>query len=216
MARPEVLDPTEAVYASLPEVYRDADAAEPSGGGYPLLRYLSLVLDQLDPVTALRRRFTYTPFDERAITAGEDGLAVRATWRRYGSGTYGSGTYGELDTADLVDPTRADAGWLPWLGQLLGVRTAGLTVDEQRAALIRPSAAWARGTSGTIAAELRPYLSGGQYVDTRANYEGAAFTIGVVTKTAESPADIAARVAALVERPAGFALVHAYFEDVDA
>ena len=46
MPAPVVHPHTRRVYDELPEFYRDADAAEPSGNGWPLLRFVSLVLDQ--------------------------------------------------------------------------------------------------------------------------------------------------------------------------
>lgn len=51
---PTVSEATARVYAGLPEVYRDADPAT----GYQLLRYLSLLGDQLGDVEVLLDRFT--------------------------------------------------------------------------------------------------------------------------------------------------------------
>jgi len=52
--RPAVSDATARLYDGLPEVYRDADPAT----GYALLRYLSLLGDQLGDVTSLLDRLT--------------------------------------------------------------------------------------------------------------------------------------------------------------
>lgn len=53
MPTPQVHPHTARLYASLPEFYRDADRLEPSGGGYPLLRFVSLILDQAGAVEDL-------------------------------------------------------------------------------------------------------------------------------------------------------------------
>lgn len=54
------------LYDRLPEHYRNADAAD---GTYPLLRYLSLLLDQLEPVDQLAERIDY---DRDAGDTGSD------------------------------------------------------------------------------------------------------------------------------------------------
>lgn len=230
--RPTVGAFTERLYAALPELYRDADAAQADGpSNYPLLRYLAGLCDQLDAVATLVDRFTYVPLDER-----RDG-----PWRRYGSGTYGDGTYGDADTADLVDPATADAGWLPWLAQLVGVDVTGLTVAEQRHAIAHPEEAWAHGTPRAIADAARPVITGTGYVAVLPTWGGEPFIIGLVTKSAETAgaptwgelealaptwADLEALgnwsnlegaevvAAAERERPAGFRLQHVYAEDL--
>lgn len=53
---PAVSALTRRWYDSLPELYTHADELEPSGGGYPLLRYLSLLGDQAGAVEALGDR----------------------------------------------------------------------------------------------------------------------------------------------------------------
>lgn len=228
--RPQVGPVTEAVYASLPELYRDADAAQDTGpSNYPLLRYLSLIGDQLTPVAAYLARFAYVALDERDNTA--------PAWDRFGQGTFGEGAYGDAGTADLVDPYLADAGWLPWLAQLVGVDVTNLTVAQQRASIASPADTWAHGTPRAIAAKARPKLTGGQYVDVRAHHQGNPYVIAVVTKESETTisttwgeletiaptwgdlealgdwsnleaADV--MVEALKERPAGYKLEHVY------
>jgi hypothetical protein len=205
---PPVGPVTARLYNGLPNLYRDADErqSELPSSNYPLLRYLSLIGDQLTVVTDLVERFTYTPLDARL-----DGLP----WRRYGDGTYGEGTYGDADTADLVDPLTCDAGWLPWLAQLVGVRLDGLTVDQQRAAVNRPEATWARGTPGVIADQARAGLTGDAYVDVRPVYDGDPFAIAIVTRAAETPPGYDATLADLPARPAGYRLVNVYIENLD-
>ena len=233
--RPEVGPFTAALYARLAELYRDADEAQDEGrSNYPLLRYLSLIGDQLTPLAQLLARLTYDPLDDRTNTD--------PAWDRYGSGLFGDDTYGDADSADLVDPALADSAWLPWLAQLLGVNIAGLTIEETRAALANPADAWAHGTPGAILRNVRELLPAGAYADTLAHHLGDPFTIGLVTKQDETYgvttwADLMTLAptwvelealgswnnlealtivrAAQDERPAGFRLAHVYLEDVD-
>lgn len=240
--RPTVGAVTESVYAALPEFYRDADAAQDDGpSNYPLLRYLSLVLDQLEPIGELITRLTYIAQDERGDQPDGGRMGVPEPWQRFGDDTFGAGTFGDADTSDLVNPSTADAGWLPWLAQLLGVNITGLTVDEARAALADPGSYWAHGTPSAIAREVGRQLPDGAYVDVHPHYGGDPFVIVVITKADETYgttswaeledaaptwADLealgswnAAEAAAVMivasnERPAGYRLAHAYLEDL--
>lgn len=239
-ARPAVGPVTGEVYEGLPEVYRDADAGQADGpSNYPLLRYLSTLLDQLTAIAALADRFTYVAMDERDVLDG-NAFGVGFPWQRFGTGELGDDTYGQGDTADLVDPNTADAGWLPWLAQLLGVTLPpGSTIAEQRATMANPTDAWAHGTRQAIAREARRELGGDAYVAVIPHINGDPFAIGIVTKQAETygttsfaelkalaptwrdlkalgsygNAEAAApMLAASVERPAGYRLVHVYLD----
>lgn len=242
--RPTVTDVTEEQYAQLPEVYRDADAAQDTGASnYPLLRYLSILLDQLQPLADLITRITYVPMDERADLPAGTPFEVPSPWQRLGTGQLGDDTFGDVDTSDLVDPTTADAGWLPWLAQLLGVDVTGLTVEETRDRLFQPADAWGHGTPAAIIREARRQLDPGDYVDVRPRFRADPFTIAVVTKRSETygtttwgelsdaaptwgdlealgswnAAEAASvMLSANAERPAGYRIVHAYLEDLTA
>lgn len=147
---PAVAPRTLAAYARLPEAYRDADA----GLDYPLLRYLSVLLDQLEPLDDLVERID---FDAEAGGA-----------------------------SDLVEAAGANAGWFPWMAQLLGVDVTGTTVEEQRAQLANPVASWAHGTPGAIATAAKAGLSGTRSVTVTAHQGGEPFVIGVGTKDSET------------------------------
>lgn len=151
--RPAVADRTETAYARLPEAYRDADAVL----DWPLLRYLSLLLDQLEPLDALVERIDYDV---------EEGDA----------------------TSDLVDGATANAGWFPWLAQLLGVDLTGLTIEQQREALADPTQAWAHGSPGALAAAAARGLTGTRSVTITPHHGGAPFVIGIGTKDSETTA----------------------------
>jgi hypothetical protein len=141
---------TGRVYGRLPEAYRNAD----EGIGYPLLRYLSLILDQLEPVDDLVDRIEY----DADVDA----------------------------TSDLVDAATANAGWFPWLAQLVGVDLTGLDVDEQRAALVDPSTSWDHGTPGAIAEAAEAGLTGTQSVVVTPHHDGDPFLIGLGTLDSET------------------------------
>lgn len=240
--RPAVTGATEYLYSSLPELYRDADAAQDTGpSNYPLLRFLALLLDQLDPIDELVTRFGYVSLDERAGEPTPHRYGTPAPWQRYGTGELGDDTYGDSDRSDLVSPTYADAGWLPWLAQLLGVPITGLTVDETRERLLYPSESWAHGTPAVIAREVRRETGEGTYVDVQPHDGGNPFVIAIITKADETygatswgelkdqaptwadlealgswhNAEVAAvMLAASTERPAGYRFVHHYLEDL--
>lgn len=76
MSRPQVTAATEAFYARLPQVYRDADERADAGpadaNGHPLLRYLSLLLDATGEV--------FDVADELASGALTDPWRARARW----------------------------------------------------------------------------------------------------------------------------------------
>lgn len=246
MSRPDVSDLTEAVYASLPELYRAADATQVKGPGYPLLRYLSLSLDQLEPVIDLVRRFTYIAQDERQDNFAGNSYGLAFPLRFYGSGLYGSGYYGSDDVltlnAELVDGRVADSAWLPWLAQLLGVDLSRTLSEADRRDKLRNPLPWrAHGTPGAIAEAARTVLTPAPgttaYVYSQA--AGTSMLIALYTKHAETPtsttwgqlkaaaptwgdlrtlgAFINGRAAALilaanVERPAGWVLIHQWVD----
>lgn len=242
--RPTVGPYTETVYDALPDVYRDADADQADGpNNYPLLRYLSTILDQLTPLETYADRFTYTPLDDRDLEDGpSNGFGIPNPPQRYGDGTYGEGTYGDADRSDLVDPLASDAAWLPWLAQVLGVDITGLSIPDQRLRMLNPTEAWAHGTPSAIARLVRAALVNGGYVDVQPHYQGDPFTMVIITKEAETVgattwgeleqitggtwaglealgsfgnaefADVI--LAALPERPAGFAYAHAYLDEL--
>lgn len=139
-------------YDRLPEAYRDADA----GLGYPLLSYLGLLIDQLEPVAVLADRIDFD---------AEEGGA-----------------------SDLVEAAGANAGWFVWLAQLLGVDLAGLTIEEQRAALADPLATWDHGTPVAIARAAARGLTGTRAVTVDAHHGGEVFVIGIGTRDSETTA----------------------------
>lgn len=181
MARPAVSATTEALYAAIPERIRLED--ELQDPDWPLLRYLSLIGDQLDEVVVLIDRVDYVTVN--------DGGAVG-------------------DTSDLADPATADVGWLDWLGQLVGVRLApALTEAERRDAVAFSSSGWRAATKGAVADAARSALTGTRYVHILDHYAGDPWRVEVRTRTSETPS-VPAVLEAIVAKgakPAGVELV---------
>lgn len=189
MTRPAPTATTEALYAALPELYRAADAERGAGpSGYPLLRFLSLLGDQLADVEALVARADYYSHDD----GGQPG-----------------------DTSDLTDPATADAAWLPWLAQLVGARLpAGLTTAGRRGAVAGAVAGYFKGTKQGIQAAAQAALLGTRYVRVIPLYAGNQWRLEVRTRTSETPstAAVAAAIVAANAKPAGVELVATAYE----
>lgn len=183
MPRPVVGDLTERLYASLPAFYRAADEADPTGD-YPLLRWLSLVGDQADEAEVILDRID-------VVLPDEGGAAG--------------------DVSELVDPALADAAWLDWLAQHVGVRLPAAMPTAQRRDVIADAATgWRSGTRIAIEAAARATLTGTRQVDVMAHYGGDPWVIAVRTIPTETP-DSAATLAAILDapaKPAGYDLVH--------
>jgi Phage tail protein (Tail_P2_I) len=187
MTRPTVHTRTEAFYARLPDVYREADATLDLGAGdlngYPLLRWLSLLVDQLGEVADLIGRIDYYSPDDRGLPG---------------------------DTSDLGDPATADAAWLPWLAQAAGVVLApNLNVDDQRAAIAGAVTGYLKGTKQGIADAAATALTGTRYVRVIPLYGGDQWRIEVRTRTTETPstADVLAAIVDKRAKPAGVEIV---------
>jgi hypothetical protein len=121
MARPDVKPLTDRVYDLLPAAYRDAD--EPLG--WPLLRWLSLLVDQGDETAVLLDRFD--PIDGPShLTDPDLGDAEWLPWQAQMVGAYLSPGMGETAMRDTV--RTAVAGFR--------VGTKGAVADAARSALI--------------------------------------------------------------------------------
>lgn len=179
---PPVVHPaTQELYDGLPRFYRVADAQQ--AGDLPLLRYLSLMGDQLGEVLDLLDRVNYVAPDED----------------------------GELgDTSDLVDPATADAAWLPWLAQLVGARiTPAMDETARRDAIAGASTGWRAATASAIALAAATALTGSRYLRVINHYTGDRWKIELMTRATETP-DAAAVAQAVIDahaKPVGVELV---------
>lgn len=154
---------------------------------WPLLRFMSLLGDQAGEVFTLLTRIAYVPPDE-------------------------GGAIG--DTSDLVDPATADLGWLPWLGQLVGVKlTPAITGQAARDAVAGAVNGYQVGTKTAIANAARSGLTGTRYVSVYDHTvttpgDGGIWDVLLVTRASETP-DITAVTDAVVTKnakPAGVTL----------
>lgn len=158
--------------------------SEDEGQDWLLKKWLSGVVDQLGDVEVLIDRFAYVTPDEGVPN----------------------------DTSDLVDPVTADAEWLPWLAQLVGVKLP--TGDEaSRRALISSPAKFKAGTKAAIKAAVQTVLTGEKHVEvydhsTDSSTIGAAgqWDVLIVTRGTETSSDPIAAVIALGAKPAGVKL----------
>ena len=188
MAQPAVHETTLELYRRLPAFYRTADGGQVD---WPLLRYLSLLGDQLGELSDLQTRIDYV--------APDDGGAPG-------------------DTSDLSDPATADQAWLPWLAQHLGVvLPPRLTEAEKRDAVAYASAGWRAGTKTAVADAAKTVLTGSKYArlydhaTTRIDAGTATvWDVLIVTRPSETP-DVQAvldTVVAKGAKPAGVELHH--------
>lgn len=184
MARPTFSATTERLYGRLPDLYRAADEAQATGpNGYPLLRYLSTLLDQAGEVEELLDRID-------VVTPAEGGDPA--------------------DTSHLADPTYADASWLPWLAQAAGVDLADVTDTAQRRELIAAADDnRAAGSLAALRASVRPLLTGDRNLLIQTHAGGDPFAVALITYNSETPVTSAELLAAAErQRPAGVALLH--------
>ncbi len=186
MAAPAVHATTRRVYDGLPEVYRHADTAQ----DFALLRYLSLVVDQLGAIVDLIDRIDYVAPDDPDYDPALDAWA----------------------TSDLVDPAFADPGWLPWLATLVGVTlNPALDVPARRATIADASAGWQVGTRGAIVTAAQAVLTGTRSVRVRPTGPHNIDVITVVEETPGGPSSVVTAVETGRARPAGVIVTHTYY-----
>lgn len=186
MPPPAVGATTARLYAALPAYIRDADADPAQTGypaGWPLLRFLSLLFDQASELEVLLDRFAHLE------PSPDDPGLMRAA-------------------SDLVDPAGADAAWLDWLGQVVGVDRADRDDATMRAA-IAGAGTRARGSAVDLEAIVGPLLTGTAYFELEPHYLGDIWTARIVTLVTETPITAAELLAAVEPaRAAGMTFAH--------
>ena len=196
---PVVSTLTHAVYDQLPEIYHLADSAQADGpNAYPLLRFLTCVGDIAQPMDTLYARLAYLAPSDGGPAAG-----------------FGS-------TSDLVDPATADAAWLPWLAQTVGMHLdTSLSVAAQRDAVAGAATGRQAGTRAAIIAAASTGLIGSRFCQVMDHTTvvmgspapGGQWDITLITRSDETP-DVPSVLAAVVAagaKPAGVLLHHAVY-----
>jgi hypothetical protein len=153
---------------------------------FPLLRWISLMGDQLGEMEALLDRI-----DARSLEEGGDGTEVSA----------------------LADPAAADPGWLEWLGRFVGVVPGDLSTSERRSA-VAAAAVQRPGSRSSIAAAAATALTGSRDVLVRDHFGGDQWRIEVRTRVSQTP-DPAAVLDAIARarvKPAGTEIVLTGYE----
>lgn len=89
----------------------------------------------------------------------------------------------------LTDPALADAAWLSWLGQLVGIRVENPPGDIPSARQQIAAAVWGAqpGTRAGIVAAVQQILTGTKTVTVTDHYSGDQWKIQVSTLTGETP-----------------------------
>ena len=105
-------------------------------------------------------------------------------------------------TSEPVNPATAPAGWLPWLGWLIGIPTTGLDTANARWYLSR-AGAQAHGSAAGIKAAVQATLTGGRFCQVTTAVGGDPWAIEVQVNSAEVADSAATLRAALREKPAG-------------
>lgn len=211
MNEPTFSTTTERLYSQLPDVYRDTDA----GQGYGFKQYLASIGDVLGDVDLLVARFRYLASTDRVMAKR---YAQRFTQYSQQDRVKGAPEIGA--TSDLVDPLAADEVWLPWIGQLVGVKiTPNMGVLEARDAIAFASTGYRSGSKYALEKAVRLVLSGSKYavalphtkVDGNGNIiAGTVWDLTILTRSAESPpsAQILAQIDKPTVKPAGVKLYH--------
>ena len=105
-------------------------------------------------------------------------------------------------TSEPVNPATAPAGWLPWLGWLMGVPTTGMDTAGARWYLTR-AGAQAHGSAAGIRAAVQATLSGTRFCQVFTAVGGDPWAIEVQVDSTEVVDSAATLRAAMREKPAG-------------
>lgn len=201
---------TERVYDRLPDVYRETDADQ----DYVFKKYISSVVDSLGDVFLLIERFRYRSqielemrkrYSQRHTTYTHEDRYVNAP-------PLGS-------TSDIVDPMSADKSWLPWLGQLVGVRINPNDPEyDQRDSIYYASSGYRAGSKDALEKAARSVLSGSRYAVALPHTKvvsgqlvaGTVWDLTLLTRADESPDSLFVLNAVNKDnlKPAGVLLYH--------
>lgn len=217
MSEPTFDATTERTYVrEIPELYRAADDAT----NFTLKKFLSGPFGVLNQLETLAARFDYLPPEDRARLSNEQ---LTAYMRLKADGTPFRPDIGIYQTSDLVDPRTADAAWLPWLSQLIGIDSSNLSTEQEfRDAISSASSGFRAGSRQSLEEAAKSLLTGSRYAkvfpfstDGPNTGTGTQWDVLVVTKTSETPGTSAEMVDALKRKnvvPAGVVIWHKTYE----
>lgn len=176
MSLPEVSPTTQWWYDRLPHAWRDLDAVQPSGGGYPLLRYLSLLGDVADEIAALVSRFAYVD----PSSGGAPGQA--ASYHATVEGDTPAGYWRFNDPAGVAGPVNDVNG-------LTAVASGGVTLGGPNLPPLDPSGgSGSFDGTGVVTTPYAPALSAAgapvsleAWIDPAATGAGAQTILGCVS-----------------------------------
>lgn len=142
---PVTTETADIIWDRLPAHFKDQDPKE----GWVMKRYMGSVGDVLDEFAQLNKRIDYIPPED-----GGDYEYVRDN---------GSVRVVSLDSSALADPQKADREWLPWIGQVMGVKDVPAH-DKGRGMIQAAGASYMLGTASSIEAAAQSDLIGDRYV----------------------------------------------------
>lgn len=198
---PDVSTLVDRLYHRLPGIYRQLDA----GQGWLLKRYLNCVLgaagDIDDLVEAFRGSRAVGPASPEPWALAADEMVL-----------YRDSRTSRLSS--LGDPFAADAAWLPWLAQLVGVRLdPAASETEQRDTIAYATSGYKAGTKRAMEDAARSALTGSRYARCVPQYrpDGVAagpWDVTIITRASETSNPIAVLAAILRKgvKPAGVVL----------
>jgi hypothetical protein len=206
MSEPIYTPTTERIYAKLPEVYRTNDATQ----GWQLKTWLSGITDRIGELELILARLNYLFPDEMPTgELAQDNETFTRPINYAGALPIGQ-------TSDLVDARSADAAWLPWIAQLVGVPLLDTDTEAQHRLLIESaSVGWHAGSREAITNAVSRVLSGPTYtVLLEDHYNGDQWTVNIITRLSEQGDASVILAAASLTKPAGILLSHQFITTV--
>ncbi|UVF61465.1 hypothetical protein SEA_DALANDE_52 [Gordonia phage DalanDe] len=206
---------TERLYDKLPDIYRETDVAH----DLQFKKFIASTVDVLGDIDLLVERFRYRSQIEMEMRKR---YAQRNTIYTHPGRSIHAPALGS--TSDLVDPTAADAKWLPWLGQLIGVKIDPNESEAVNRDSIRyASSGFRAGSKDALEKAVRGVLTGSKYAvampHTKVNQQGfisagTTWDITILTRAQESPSSyvVLQSVNKDTLKPAGVMLYHKTYE----
>lgn len=185
MAEPIYDETVERFYDRLPGLYKFEDTQN----DWTMKKFIASICEQLHVVDHLSDRFIYAPPEDHPVE--------------------------EQKHSDLVDPMYADAAWLPWLAQMVGIHFTTVLTDAQKRGMIANALGGVQaGTTASIIQAAQTVLTGTKtvYVYPASNLTGIGagtqWEVLVVTLPEETTTDPTLAVIAAGAKPAGVKLYH--------